>query len=169
MHQLCRAAHGVVHCQRTGYSIGTPDAVVGTIRNDDSAGPGPLDWNSNQQLDPSEALVTLRFLLGTFPADALTGQLLEPIGRRFSSTSALRSHLQQVLVGSSTNGSSGPSPLDLDGNGNVHPLQDGLLTAFYAHGGFTPLPTAAVLNPFLALNATVTSSSALLGELQALV
>ena len=148
-------------------------ALVSLIQANNTPDPitrAPLDWNNNQSLDINEARATMRFLLGTFPADVLTGELPGVLGSRFGTSKELQDHLRQVITGSNTaNLSTFVSPLDIDRDGKVHPLQDGLLMALGGQSSSSPAIADTTWLALTAPGATVKTNADLMTHLHSLV
>jgi len=139
-------------------------ALVSLVQeNSDPVTGSPLDFNGNGNLDPAEASVSLRFLLGTFPGDALTGKLPSGSLPTTTTAAAVKQQLKDTITPTQ-----GHLALDVDGNGIVHPFQDGLLLTQFASGSLTTSSSISLLNPLLGSGATRISVADLISHLGSL-
>ncbi|WP_308410780.1 beta strand repeat-containing protein, partial [Cylindrospermopsis raciborskii] len=99
-----------------------------------------LDVDGNYTSDAlSDGIIIMRYLFGNFPGDALTRNAIAPNATRTSSE--IRTYLGEA-----------GSILDIDGDGKVTPLSDGIMAVRYLFGGtFTG---NALINGAISPNAT---------------
>ncbi|MBA4448627.1 hypothetical protein FHK94_01425, partial [Cylindrospermopsis raciborskii CS-506_D] len=99
-----------------------------------------LDVDGNGTISAlSDGIIIMRYLFGNFPGDALTRNAIAPNATRTSSE--IRTYLGEA-----------GSILDIDGDGKVTPLSDGIMAVRYLFGGtFTG---NALINGAISPNAT---------------
>ena len=125
-----------------------PDQMIAvTTTDDDRSRGGDIDLDQ-QYLPLSDGILGLRFLAG-FDDTSLTSGATNPEGGR-ATPEAVLAHLRSVV-----------DLLDIDGDGEAHPLSDGILFIRYLAGFTGDSLIRGVVNP----NAIRTSSDAIIQHL----
>ena len=90
-----------------------------------------MDLTGDGVVDSTDALIMMRNLIGTFPGASLVNGV-----NIVGNTSQLQQRIADVMEKSSA--FQGVYPLDIDGDGIINPLSDGLAITQYIHGKGRP-------------------------------
>ena len=104
----------------------------------------PMDFTGDGIIDPTDALLMMRHMMGTFPHDAIT-QGIPNIPDAEGLRHTIMSNMEQM------NALEGGLRMDIDGDKIIKPLSDGLAIVWYIHGqgrlGGTPQVADLFENP----------------------
>ncbi len=111
------------------------ELISGTIPTTTQSG---MDFTGDGAVDATDALLMMRHMMGTFPGDAIT-QGIPGITDVDGLRQKIASNMEQ------SNALGGGRRMDIDGDGNINPLSDGLAITQYIHskehaGGIPQMP-----------------------------
>ena len=122
------------------YDLGAATVATVTIA-DDVAPNWTLDIDGDGTVQAlSDGIIAVRYLIGGFPGDALINGAIDPDATR--DLAEIQSYLQQGVD---------QNFLDIDGDGSVQALSDGIIAVRYLIGGF---PGDALINGAIDPDAT---------------
>lgn len=87
----------------------------------------PIDFTGDGLIDPKDTLLMMRHMIGTFPGDAIAHGI-----PGISDVDGLHDRLVKSFEEVDVLG--GRRRMDIDGDGIIHPLSDGLAISHYVHG-----------------------------------